>query len=48
MTSAGDTRPVMWLVARFMEDREIKRKRAAEQLIEMVPQIEQMLKVMGQ
>lgn len=48
LEATGDARPVMWLVSRFMEDRDIKRKRAAEQLIELMPQIQQALKVMGQ
>lgn len=44
--ATGDPSPVMWLVAEFLEDRDLKRKRAADQIIEMMPMIEQALKAM--
>ncbi len=42
--STGDRRPVYWLVERFLEDADVKRKRSLDQLASLMPQIESLLK----
>lgn len=39
-----DKRPVYWLVERFLEDADTKRKRALTQMVDLLPHIEQLLK----
>ena len=41
--STGDTRPVYWLVERYIEDPNEKRDRAVNELARLLPQLEQLV-----
>lgn len=41
--STGDLRPIYWQIEKFMEDREAKRKRALDDLSNLMPEIQKML-----
>lgn len=43
MAATGDLRPLYWLVEKFCDDTDSKKKRAVEQLGNLLPQIEQLL-----
>ena len=40
----GDRRPVYWMVERFLEDADTKRKNAVDQMVTLLPQIESLLR----
>jgi hypothetical protein len=44
IAATGDKRPVYWLVEKFLEDPDSKRKRSLDQLAVLMPQIEALLK----
>ncbi|WP_435310661.1 hypothetical protein [Primorskyibacter sedentarius] len=48
VAATGDLRPIFWLVERFLEDSDAKRKRAADQLMSMLPQIQAALTTLQQ
>lgn len=48
ISATGDLRPVYWLIERFIEDADIKRKRALDQVSKMLPQLESLLKAASQ
>lgn len=42
--STGDRRPIYWLIEKFLEDPEVKRRRALDYLAELMPQLQGLLK----
>lgn len=44
VAATGDKRPVLWLVEKFLEDAEARRKQALDSLASMLPQISAALK----
>lgn len=44
VAATGDRRPVYWLIEKFLEDSEIKRRRALDYLAELMPQLQGLLK----
>lgn len=44
LESTGDLRPVYWLIERFLEDQDIKRKRALDEVVALLPQLESLIK----
>jgi hypothetical protein len=42
--ATGDRRPIYWLIEKFLEDPEIKRRRALDHLAELMPQLQGLLK----
>lgn len=41
--ATNDKRPVYWLVEQFLEDQEVKRSRAVDQLANLMPQLQALL-----
>lgn len=39
IAATGDTRPVLWLIERFLQDPEAKRARAAAELARLLPEL---------
>lgn len=48
IVATGDKRPVYWLVEKFLENADAKRKRSLDQLSVLLPQIESLLKSAAQ
>lgn len=44
IAATGDKRPVYWLIEKFLEDADSKRKRAVDDLTQLLPQIQAALK----
>lgn len=42
--ATADHRPIYWLIERFLEDQDAKRRRALDQLADLAPRIEALLK----
>jgi len=42
--ATGDVKPIYWLIERFLEDQDLKRKRALDQVVTLLPQLESLIK----
>jgi hypothetical protein len=42
--ATGDKRPIYWLIERFLEDPDAKRRRALDHVAELMPRLELLLK----
>ena len=47
LRATGDVRPVYWLIATFIESDDVKKKRAIDHLVKLMPQLQAALKTVS-
>ena len=44
LVATGDLRPIYWLIEKFLDDPETKRRRAASELAELLPKLQRLVR----